>query len=332
MYETRAHEVTFPAFKENLLDRLGADLALCVGDGPREKPNPFYDEAKYVWKFQETRLGGEDWSVAMDEFAQGKSWRCLLELPDSWIGGIKDPVHSWPGFGHMFLIFREFLSRSIEAAGVIDQYDWLILTRSDMMYPIPHPRLDLFSPDHVWVPDAERYNGFTDRHMFVPKRHFKAFLKLTHDVFANPQQLLSRMKALNRAWNVESFIKFRYHELGLLEQVRFFPYFMYLVRAPDGATRWSLGDYSAQHRFYIKYRKEYFSSLFVQALVTEDGDWRHLIGWQRFFNWRMYAYALMRTAAERYEMPERYRSLRMMKRFLVLMLQPVETGKLDRLR
>lgn len=46
----------------------------------------------------------------------------------------------------------------------------------------------------------------------------------------------------------------------------------------------------------------------------------------------MYAYAFMRTAAERYELPKRYRPLRIIKRFLTLMMQPLETGKLDRIR
>ena len=152
MAETRAHELTFTAFKENLLDRLGADLALCVGDGPRETPNPFYEHAKYVWKFAESKMAGhEDWSAAMDEFAEGRNWRCLLEVPDSWISGVRDPVHYVPGGGHMFLIFREFLRRSIEAEGILGDYDWIVITRSDMMYPLPHPSLDLLSPDCLWM-------------------------------------------------------------------------------------------------------------------------------------------------------------------------------------
>ena len=48
--ETRAHELTFALFKKNLMDRLDADVALCVGDNPRETHKSFYDHAKYVWK------------------------------------------------------------------------------------------------------------------------------------------------------------------------------------------------------------------------------------------------------------------------------------------
>lgn len=331
--ETRAHELTFDAFKKNLLDRLGADLALCVGDGPRETDNPFHEHAKYVWRFAESKLAGaEDWSAAFDQLAEGRNWRSLLEIPDSWMSGIKDPVHYWPGGGHLLILFREVLRRSIEAAGILDRYDWLVITRSDMMYPLAHPDLSLFSSEFVWVPDGERYNGFTDRHILVPRRYFQQVLDLTRDIFERPEDLARRMKALGRAWNTESFIKFRFHEMGLLERVRFSPYFMYLVRSADGQTRWSAGDYNPQLRLFIKYRKEYTSSLAIQSVVSEDGDWKHLIGWRRFFNWRMYAYAFMRTAAERYELPKRYRPLRIIKRFLTLMMQPLETGKLDRIR
>lgn len=331
--ETRAHELTFDAFKANLLDHLGADLALCVGDGPGETPNPFYEHARYVWKFAESKMAGaEDWSAAIDEMAEGRNWRCLLEIPDSWMSGIKDPIHSWPGGGHLLIVFREFLRRRMEAAGVLDQYDWFLITRSDMMYPIPHPKLDLLSSDCIWVPDGERWGGFTDRHILVPRKYVHQVLDLTRDIFERPEDLARRLKARNRPLSTEAFIKLHFAETGLLKHVRFSPYFMYLVRAPDGQTRWSEGDYNAQLRLFVKYRREYTSSLAVQALVVEHDDWRHLIGWRRFFNWRMYAYCLMRTGAERYEIPARFRLLRMARRFCVLLLQPVDTGAVDRIR
>lgn len=333
LYETREHEVTFEPFKKNLLERFNADLALCVGDGPREKPNPFYENAKYVWTFQESKMAGaKDWSAAFDEFSEGRDWRCLLPIPDSWMSGIDHPVYKYPGAGNMFHIFREFLRRSMVAANVLDAYDWFIITRSDVMYPLPHPPLELLSPRFIHSPDGERYNGFTDRHIVVPKRHIAKVLSISRDVFDCPEDLARRMKALDREWNVESFLKFRFGELGLLRYVRFFPYFMYLVRSPGGHTRWSPGTYNMPLRLFVKYPSEFMSSSIIQALVRNDEDWKHFIGWRRFLNWRMYAYALMRTSWERTFMPKRLQMLRALKRFSILMLQPIETGKLDRLR
>ena len=62
--EARAHELTFALFKQNVLDPLGADLALCVGS-PRQQDddNPFYAHAKHVWEFPEPT----DWAVPFDQ-------------------------------------------------------------------------------------------------------------------------------------------------------------------------------------------------------------------------------------------------------------------------
>ena len=56
--EARAHELTFALFKQNVLDPIGADLALCVGS-PRQQDddNPFYAHAKHVWEFPEPTDG-----------------------------------------------------------------------------------------------------------------------------------------------------------------------------------------------------------------------------------------------------------------------------------
>jgi hypothetical protein len=327
--ETRAHEITFPLFKENFLDRLGADLALCVGDNPRETPNPFYSEAKYVWQYKEP----DDFTLAFDAHAEGRDWRCLLEVRDQWLGGIKHPTLQHPGSAGILLFFREFLRRKLEETGVLANYDWLVVTRSDFMWPMRHPALELFSPGHVYVPDGERYNGFTDRHVMVPRRHFAAFLDVARDVFADPEGLARRMKALGRGnWNLESFIKFRFGELGLLPHVRFSPYLMYSLRPTSGTTRWTGGAYSHEHRYFIKYPTEYNSARLLQCLVLEDDQWRHMIGPRRYLNWRMYFYAWLLAQSERRFLPGRSRQLRMLRRFANLVQQPLETGPLDRLR
>lgn len=45
--ETRAYQYTFDLFKQNLLDRMNADLCLCVANNEREdSSNPFYKHAR----------------------------------------------------------------------------------------------------------------------------------------------------------------------------------------------------------------------------------------------------------------------------------------------
>src|SRR5262245_55530419 len=76
--QTRGAALTFELFKQNVIDRLGADLALCVGreDHP-DLEDPFYANARYVWEFPEPA----DWAMQFDLYARG-NWRPLLQLKD----------------------------------------------------------------------------------------------------------------------------------------------------------------------------------------------------------------------------------------------------------
>lgn len=316
--ETRAHEVTFPLFKRNVLDKLDADLALCIGDNPRETHNDFYSQAKYIWKYHEP----EDWAVAFDQYAGGRNWRCLLELQNQWLGGVKDPLQH-PGSAGILIFFREFLRRTMEEQNVLPNYDWIIITRSDFMWATPYPKTELFSTDHIYFPDGERYLGYTDRHVMVPNRLFEQFMQVSRAVFEDPEGLAGRMKVLGKEnWNLESFIKFRLTELGLRPRVRFLPYLMYSIKLGDAATRWSSGIYNPEYRLNIKYLLEYTTARIVNILITEDKDWNGMIGTRRFFGFRFYLYALLRTLSEKHLFAKRFRFLRLARRFVVHVLQP----------
>ena len=48
--ETRSWKTTWPSFKMNVLDKLGADLALCIGAHETyDRSNPFWQSARYRW-------------------------------------------------------------------------------------------------------------------------------------------------------------------------------------------------------------------------------------------------------------------------------------------
>lgn len=323
--ETRAHELTFTLFKKNLMDRLGADLALCVGDNPRETHNVFYDHATYVWKYKDP----EDWGEAFDAFAGGRNVRALLELPDQWFGGIRHPARpelEQAGSGSLQLFFRDFLRRKLEEEGLFDKYDWFVATRSDCMWPVLFPSLDLLSPDHLYLPDGERYRGVTDRCVVAPSRHFRRFMDVTRAVFEEPEALAARMKAKSPGnWNTESFVKFRMDELGLTKDVRFLPYMMYTVKPLGGATaEGAPGGDNFELHLYVKYPLEYMTARALQCVVSEAADWKHMIGPTRLFNWRFYLFAWLRVLAEKHLYPRRFRTLRLLKRFLIYIAQPLQ--------
>ena len=82
--ETRAWEVTAESFFANVVEPLGADLALCVGD--HEAPNPFHERARYAWQAEEP----DDWGELYDRQA-GSGWRVLLTPGAQLFGGVADP-------------------------------------------------------------------------------------------------------------------------------------------------------------------------------------------------------------------------------------------------
>jgi hypothetical protein len=71
-------------------------------------------------------------------------------------------------------------------------------------------------------------------------------------------------------WNIEQFIKFHLAEHSILNKVILFPYIMYAVRPKDGATRWSYGQYSRKHGYYIKYMSEYIKAYAFKDLFKKS--------------------------------------------------------------
>lgn len=319
MGETRAHELTFPHFKKNVIQQLDADLALCIGDNHRETPNEFYSLAKHIWKFKETG----DWEAAFDKFAPDVNWRALVEVNDYWFGVIADPNRPYTGTGCINIFFREFLRRKISGTAVLDQYDWIILTRSDYMWFTPHPPLHLFSPQHIYLPDGEHYRGYVDRHALVPRALFDRFMEVPRAVFEEPEKLAARMKAKGAAeWNNESFLYFRLGELGLHDRIRFFPYMMFTVRALGAPTAPGLpGMDDPEHHLHVKYPLEYYSARAIGAVIGEDRDWNHMIGVSRLLCWRYYLFLLLRVLGEKHKYARRFRSLRLARRFVLYALQ-----------
>ncbi len=93
--------------KRNLLDSLGADLALCVAKNEWENTeNPYYKAAKHVWTYDEP----DDWGKAYDQAQQSEGfsgdWRILLQLDGILMGGVHEENGSTKGSGAILLLFR----------------------------------------------------------------------------------------------------------------------------------------------------------------------------------------------------------------------------------
>jgi len=264
--ETRAHELTFENIKEHLLDPLQADLCVCIGvRSDYDASNPFYTHAKYKFLYPEPN----DYATAFDEAykesgADGLPWREFLKIKDQFLGGIKDPENEHPGSAAILLFFRWFLRKNLET---IWHYDRFIITRSDFIYQVPHAPMKYLDPKYIWIPDCEGYRGYTDRHAVLSKENIHMYLGILDSLFSRSHEYYEEMK-LKDDWNLERLIKFHLDKNGGI--VKEFPYVMYSVRSENGTTRWSPGEYSSQHGYYIKYPTEYEKSSYYRSIYSDQ--------------------------------------------------------------
>jgi hypothetical protein len=51
---------------------------------------------------------------------------------------------------------------------LLNKYDRFIITRSDYIYQLPHPKIELMNETNIWIPDCEHYGGIrTDMSFYL---------------------------------------------------------------------------------------------------------------------------------------------------------------------
>jgi hypothetical protein len=231
MAQVRFGEPTWPMFKKNVLDELGADLALCISDAPPKAlgkatgeaitENEYYKNAKYIFTLKEP----SNWFAEFEKMAPEISkFRCF---PGNWLET-----------GGMNTYFKWFLYENLKRENLLSQYDQIITTRSDYFWHYAHPKLDL---DHVWIPDGEFHGGICDRHMVTPSKWAEEYLafgeRLSVEKHREKLHTLWKSRPWARNWmlNNETYTWFRYVDEGLDTRIAFFPQKMYILNAkyPD---------------------------------------------------------------------------------------------------
>ena len=353
--ETRASELTFDNFKQNIIDELNADLCLCIGVKPDyDYENPYFKLAKYKFLYNEPDDFGDAFEYAYDIISQNKPkyecirnmnalygkiehqqqtenityygnhetnsenitnfdrfnnddeivihtkdfpddlwkneiygvknsetnimvnqenvntfkkplyWREFLKVKDQIFGGIKDSHDQHPGSAGILIFFRWFLLKNLIDNDIINKYDRFVITRSDFKYQLPHPKIDQMNKNYIWIPDCEHYGGYTDRHVILSKNNIESYLNIFNNMVLRSNEYYTKMITMKSNWNLEQLIKFHLEENNVQHLVREFPYVMYSVRNICGTSRWSLGNYSEEFGYYIKYQSEYNKSKFYK--------------------------------------------------------------------
>ena len=124
--------------------------------------------------------------------------------------------------------------------------------------------------NNIWIPDCEYYKGYTDRHVILSKNNIIPYLNILNNMVLKSNDYFIKMKN-KHDWNLEQLIKFNLEQNNALHLVKEFPYIMYSVRPINGSTRWSVGNYSPELGYYIKYESEYNKSCYYKNEFTKSG-------------------------------------------------------------
>jgi len=197
-------------------------------------------------------------------------WREFLKVKDQFLGGIKDNYNQHPGSAGILIFFRWFLLKNLIDNDLINKYDRFIITRSDFIYQLPHPNIELMNKNNIWIPDCEHYSGYTDRHVILSQNNIEPYLNIMNNFVLRSNEYFMKMKSYNQ-WNLEQLIKFHLEQNNVLHLVKEFPYIMYSVRNINGTTRWSHGNYSNEFGYYIKYETEYNKSSYYKNEFEKSG-------------------------------------------------------------
>jgi hypothetical protein len=199
-------------------------------------------------------------------------WRNFLKIKNQFLGGIKDDREQHPGSAAILIFFRWFLLKNMIENDLLNKYDRFIITRSDFIYQLPHPKLEGMNENCIWIPDCEHYGGYTDRHVILSKTNIEPYLNILNNLVLNSNDYFLKMTMQNRNnWNLEKLIKFHLEQKNLVQLVKEFPYIMYSVRNINGTTRWSQGVYSNELNYYIKYQSEYDKSSYYKNEFETSG-------------------------------------------------------------
>jgi len=194
-------------------------------------------------------------------------WREFLKIKykilGGFLGGIKDTHNQHKGSAGILIFFRWFLLKNLIDNDLINKYDRFVITRSDYIYQLPHPKVEHMNENCIWIPDCEHYFGYTDRHVVLSKNNIESYLNILNNFVLRSNEFFLKMNYIND-WNIEKLIGFNLEQNNVLHLVKEFPYVMYAVRNINGSTQGSGGTYSNEFGYYIKYPSEYDKSSYYK--------------------------------------------------------------------
>jgi hypothetical protein len=196
----------------------------------------------------------------------------MLRVKGIWQGRILCPDPQ-PSASSILAFCRWLLLCGLQQDEILDRYDRFVITRSDFVWPCPHPPLSVLDRDAIWVPDGEYYGGISDRHLVASRSDVIACLSVIEDILLHPFQLYEEMK--HQSCNNEQFLAYHLKRKGLLHKVRVFPYVMYTARSmSDTSPTWMSGDYEPTVGHFVKYEKEFRAASAHATIIHSRANWQ----------------------------------------------------------
>lgn len=199
-------------------------------------------------------------------YKKGLHWKVFLEQKRQFMG----PLGGHPGSAGILIFFRWFLLRNLIDSNLINMYDKFIITRSDFIYQLPHPPLDLLNMEYIWFPNGEQYGGYTDRHVILSRENVSKYLDIFNNFVLKSNDYSSKIHG-SSILNLEQIIKFNLDENKVGHLVKYFPYVMYSIRNINGPSRWAQGTYFDELGYCIKYDSEYQESTKHKNAYEQSG-------------------------------------------------------------
>lgn len=270
--ETRAHELSFPSFKQNLVDPLEADVCVCIGVKKNYNyNNPFYQLAKYHFIYDEENDPTFEKSVEYSyqhESRQNSLCRMnrpymdFLQLKDR----MDDQAHNFIISTYIHIFFLWFLQKNMTEYKLFDLYDRFIIVRSDYIYELPFPSMDVLDPSFIWIPNGEDYSGICDRSVVLSKTTIIPYMNILQNFYVRTNEFYLKISTQYHL-NMEKILKFNLEQNGVLHLVKRFPYIMYCALPQNGSTRWIRGIFYMNLGYSVKYPHEYEQASYLKSIV-----------------------------------------------------------------
>jgi len=197
-------------------------------------------------------------------------WREFLKIEGQFMGGVKDPYRQQEGSAGILIFYRWFLLKNLMENELLNKYDRFIITRSDFIYQLPHPKMELMNKNNIWIPDGEDYGGYTDRHAVLSNHTIIPYLNILNNLVHRSNEFFICM-SIPRELNLEKIIKLNLSKNDVDKDVRSFPYVMFSVRNINGSTRWTKGFFCEELGYFIKYPNEHIKSSFFKKEFELSG-------------------------------------------------------------